>query len=111
MVTISFRAAETGDTGQAVEAACQPARKPLAGWRLPEGRGAALARRPFPFPFVCVCMFFSGVIFCVTVPVSVFFLFFLFGSLLFMASGRRPGGADCGARSPRSCCAVSGFPL
>lgn len=28
---ISFRAAETGDTGQAVEAACQPARTPLAG--------------------------------------------------------------------------------
>ncbi len=27
-VTTSFRAAETGDTGQAVEAACQPARKP-----------------------------------------------------------------------------------
>ena len=23
--------------GQAVEAACQPARTPLAGWRLPEG--------------------------------------------------------------------------
>ncbi|AUG96912.1 hypothetical protein MS8345_B00042 (plasmid) [Escherichia coli] len=31
VVTISFRAAETGDTGQAVEAACQPARTPLAG--------------------------------------------------------------------------------
>ncbi|EEI2878064.1 hypothetical protein GZ336_004477 [Salmonella enterica] len=31
VVTISFRAADTGDTGQAVEAACQPARKPLAG--------------------------------------------------------------------------------
>ncbi len=31
VVTTSFRAAETGDTGQAVEAACQPARKPLAG--------------------------------------------------------------------------------
>ncbi|EEV5778097.1 TPA: hypothetical protein JK857_002939 [Escherichia coli] len=30
-VSTSFRAAETGDTGQAVEAACQPARKPLAG--------------------------------------------------------------------------------
>ncbi|EEZ3867619.1 hypothetical protein DIX20_004578 [Escherichia coli] len=30
-VTTSYRAAETGDTGQAVEAACQPARKPLAG--------------------------------------------------------------------------------
>ncbi|HFV6968660.1 TPA: hypothetical protein ACH91N_004888 [Escherichia coli] len=52
MVTISFRAAETGDTGQAVEAACQPARKPLAGWRLPEGKRATLARRPLPFPSV-----------------------------------------------------------
>ncbi|EGZ6684713.1 hypothetical protein AT438_004783 [Escherichia coli] len=31
VVTTSYRAAETGDTGQAVEAACQPARKPLAG--------------------------------------------------------------------------------
>ncbi|MCI5466391.1 hypothetical protein E4550_17035 [Escherichia coli] len=30
-VTTSYRAAETGDTGQAVEAACQPARPPLAG--------------------------------------------------------------------------------
>ncbi|EBS8440257.1 hypothetical protein HH845_003928 [Escherichia coli] len=30
-VTTSYRAAETGDTGQAVEAVCQPARKPLAG--------------------------------------------------------------------------------
>ncbi|MGA5915751.1 hypothetical protein ACPB1S_26195, partial [Escherichia coli] len=46
------RAAETGDTGQAVEAACQPARKPLAGWRLPEGMRATLARRPLPFLLV-----------------------------------------------------------
>ena len=38
--------------GQAVEAACQPARTPLAGWRLPEGKRATLARRPLPFPFV-----------------------------------------------------------
>ncbi|HAU9037204.1 TPA: hypothetical protein JEX09_005355 [Escherichia coli] len=52
MVTTSFRAAGTGDTGQAVEAACQPARKPLAGWRLPEGKWATLARRPFPFLLV-----------------------------------------------------------
>ncbi|WP_338321677.1 hypothetical protein, partial [Escherichia coli] len=51
-VTTSYRAAETGDTGQAVEAACQPARKPLAGWRLPEGKRATLARRPLPFPSV-----------------------------------------------------------
>ncbi|MCX2092539.1 hypothetical protein JDV99_25950, partial [Escherichia coli] len=32
-----------------MEAACQPARKPLAGWRLPEGKRATLARRPLPF--------------------------------------------------------------
>ncbi|WP_212737139.1 hypothetical protein, partial [Escherichia coli] len=38
--------------GQAVEAACQPARTPLAGWRLPEGKRATLARRPLPFPSV-----------------------------------------------------------
>ncbi|EEW6950123.1 hypothetical protein D6X51_002655 [Escherichia coli] len=52
MATTSFRAAGTGDTGQAVEAACQPARKPLAGWRLPEGMRATLARRPLPFLLV-----------------------------------------------------------
>nr|WP_275063633.1 hypothetical protein [Escherichia coli] len=52
VVTTSFRAAGTGDTGQAVEAACQPARKPLAGWRLPEGKRATLARRPLPFLLV-----------------------------------------------------------
>ncbi|MCK3410277.1 hypothetical protein MZH68_26380, partial [Escherichia coli] len=51
-VTTYYRAAETGDTGQAVEAACQTARKPLAGWRLPEGKRATLARRPLPFPSV-----------------------------------------------------------
>ncbi|ENA5279681.1 hypothetical protein ABGS17_004603 [Escherichia coli] len=35
-----------------MEAACQSARKPLAGWRLPEGKRATLARRPLPFPSV-----------------------------------------------------------
>ncbi|MCN7072269.1 hypothetical protein MLP20_24050, partial [Escherichia coli] len=65
MVTTSFRAAGTGDTGQAVEAACQPARKPLAGWRLPEGKRATLARRPLPFPFVmCPECFFLMLCFC-----------------------------------------------
>nr|EFN1807519.1 hypothetical protein [Escherichia coli] len=38
--------------GQAVEVACQHARKPLAGWRLPEGMRATLARRPLPFLLV-----------------------------------------------------------
>ncbi|EJK98078.1 hypothetical protein ECSTECO31_5214 [Escherichia coli STEC_O31] len=65
VVTTSFRAAGTGDTGQAVEAACQPARKPLAGWRLPEGMRATLARRPLPFPFVmCPECFFLMLCFC-----------------------------------------------
>ncbi|KOA25651.1 hypothetical protein AC067_26435 [Escherichia coli] len=51
--------------GQAVEAACQPARKPLAGWRLPEGMRATLARRPLPFPFVmCPECFFLMLFFC-----------------------------------------------
>ncbi|EPB6805133.1 hypothetical protein ACRRJ4_005004 [Escherichia coli] len=51
--------------GQAVEAACQPARKPLAGWRLPEGMRATLARRPLPFPFVmCPECFFLMLCFC-----------------------------------------------
>ncbi|HGF2569620.1 hypothetical protein ACPEGW_16285, partial [Escherichia coli] len=36
-----------------------PREKPLAGWRLPEGRRATLARRPFPF--LPVTGFVSGV--------------------------------------------------
>ncbi|HCX4999584.1 TPA: hypothetical protein OZT87_005296, partial [Escherichia coli] len=72
-VTTSFRAAETGDTGQAVEAACQPARKPLAGWRLPEMRGAAPAALPARLSgqkVVYGCMQGTGVIFRDTVTVS-----------------------------------------
>ncbi|QME70378.1 hypothetical protein HVZ08_24010 (plasmid) [Escherichia fergusonii] len=73
MVTISFRAAETGDTGQAVEAACQPARKPLAGVSLPEMRGAAPAALPARLSgqkVVYGCMQGTGVIFRDTVTVS-----------------------------------------
>ena len=73
MVTISFRAAETGDTGQAVEAACQPARKPLAGRRLPEMRGAAPAALPARLSgqkIVYGCMPGTGAIFRDTVTVS-----------------------------------------
>ncbi|RLX42981.1 transporter [Escherichia coli] len=40
-VSTSFRAADTGDTGQAVEAACQPARPP--GRLTPAGREAGHA--------------------------------------------------------------------
>ncbi|EGF1582142.1 TPA: hypothetical protein J5F55_003944 [Escherichia coli] len=42
-----------------MEAACQSARKPLAGWRQPEGKRATLTRRPFPF--LPVTGFVSGV--------------------------------------------------
>ncbi|EQC1334510.1 hypothetical protein ACY2IY_004775 [Escherichia coli] len=58
-----------------MEAACQPARKPLAGWRLPEGKRATLARRPLPFPFVMCpeCFFSDGM---------TLFLLLLFFSLL-----------------------------
>lgn len=38
-VTTSYRAAETGDTGQAVEAACQPARKPWQADACRKGSG------------------------------------------------------------------------
>ncbi|HAW3202058.1 TPA: hypothetical protein JLS11_005033 [Escherichia coli] len=45
-----------------MEAACQSARPPLAGWRLPEGKRATLARRPLPFRLVTgvVSGVFSG---------------------------------------------------
>ena len=59
--------------GQAVEAACQPARKPLAGWRLPEMRGAAPAALPARLSgqkVVYGCMQGTGVIFRDTVTVS-----------------------------------------
>jgi len=59
--------------GQAVEAACQPARKPLAGWRLPETRGAAPAALPARLSgqkVVYGCMQGTGVIFRDTVTVS-----------------------------------------
>ena len=108
MVTISFRAAETGDTGQAVEAACQPARKSLAGWRLPEGKRATLARRPLPFPFVmCPECFFLMLCFCGYCSSS---------SSSFRSSpvygfpGRPPGGAGCRERSQRSCLRPGGLP-
>nr|WP_236492591.1 hypothetical protein [Escherichia coli] len=75
--------------GQAVEAACQPARKPLAGWRLPEGKRATLARRPLPFPFVmCPECFFLMLCFCGYRAVTVLLLFplpLLSVPLLFMA--------------------------
>ncbi|ENA5974031.1 hypothetical protein ABGM23_004690 [Escherichia albertii] len=48
-----------------MEASCQPARKPLAGWGLPEGKRATLTRRPLPFPFVmCQECFFLMLCFC-----------------------------------------------
>ncbi|MXE06273.1 hypothetical protein, partial [Escherichia coli] len=41
--------------GQAVEAACQSARKSLAGRRLPEGKRATLARRSL-YIDLCNCL-------------------------------------------------------
>ncbi|XJL77365.1 hypothetical protein AB2E70_26145 (plasmid) [Escherichia coli] len=38
--------------GQAVEAACQPARNPWQAGACRKGKRATLARRPLPFPFV-----------------------------------------------------------
>ncbi|MFK9497768.1 hypothetical protein ACJEKS_24365 [Escherichia coli] len=76
-VSTSCRAAETGDTGQAVEAACQSARNPLAGWRLPETRGAAPAALPARLSgqkVVYGCMPGTGVMFRDTVTVSGCFL-------------------------------------
>ena len=94
--------------GQAVEAACQPARKPLAGWRLPEGKRATLARRPLPFPFVmCPECFFLMLCFCGYCSSS---------SSSFRSSpvygfpGRPPGGAGCRERSQRSCLRPGGLP-
>lgn len=107
MVTTSFRAAGTGDTGQAVEAACQPARKPLAGWRLPEGMRATLARRPLPFPFVmCPECFFLMLCFCGYCSSSSSF----HSSPVYAFSGRPPGGAGCRERSQRSCLRPGGLP-
>ena len=109
MVTTSFRAAGTGDTGQAVEAACQPARKPLAGWRLPEGKRATLARRPLPFPFVmCPECFFLMLCFCGYCSSSSSSSFR--SSPAYGFSGRPPGGAGCRERSQRSCLRPGGLP-
>ena len=110
MVTTSFRAAETGDTGQAVEAACQPARKPLAGWRLPEGMRATLARRPLPFPFVmCPEYFFLMLCFCGYCACSSSSSSFR-SSPVYGFPGRPPGGAGCRERSQRSCLRPGGLP-
>ena len=109
MVTTSFRAAGTGDTGQAVEAACQPARKPLAGWRLPEGKRATLARRPLPFPFVmCPECFFLMLCFCGYCSSSSSSSFR--SSPVYGFPGRPPGGAGCRERSQRSCLRPGGLP-
>ncbi|WP_270519831.1 hypothetical protein, partial [Escherichia coli] len=94
MVTISFRAAETGDTGQAVEAACQPARKSLAGWRLPEGKRATLARRRLrSVSFLCY-----GTVPDVVVPLSAALI--LTTAALFCLPGA-PSAPGCLAASGR----------
>ncbi len=108
MVTTSFRAAETGDTGQAVEAACQPARKPLAGWRLPEGKRATLTRCPLPFPFVmCPEYSFLMLFFC---SYRACYCSSFRSSPVYGFPGRPPDGAGCRERSQRSCLRPGGLP-
>ncbi len=90
-----------------MEAACQPARKPLAGWRLPEGKRATLARRPLPFPFVmCPECFFLMLCFCGYCSSSSSFR----SSPVYGFPGRPPGGAGCRERSQRSCLRPGGLP-
>ncbi|UGD22919.1 hypothetical protein LQQ64_25395 (plasmid) [Escherichia coli] len=82
-----------------MEAACQPARKPLAGWRLPEGKRATLARRPLPFPFVmCPECFFLMLCFCGYCSSS---SSSFRSSPVYAFSGRPPGGAGCRDDSDR----------
>lgn len=95
-----------------MEAACQPARKPLAGWRLPEGKRATLARRPLPFPFVMcqecffLMLYFCGYCACYCCCSSCSFL----SSPVYGFPGRPPGGAGCRERSQRSCLRPDGLP-
>ncbi len=101
--------------GQAVEAACQPARNPLAGWRLPEGKRATLTRRPLPFPFVmCPECFFLMLFFCgyrACYCSSSFSSSSSFrSSPVYGFSGRPPGRAGCRERSQRSCLRPGGLP-
>ena len=73
-----------------MEAACQPARKPLAGWRLPETRGAAPAALPARLSgqkVVYGCMPGTSVMFRDTVTVSGCFLL---RPLRLPAAGRHP---------------------
>ncbi len=96
-----------------MEAACQSARKPLAGWRLPEGMRATLTRRPFPFPFVMcpeyffLMLFFCGyrACYCSSSSSSSFRSTPVYGF-----PGRSPGGAGCRERSQRSCLRPGGLP-
>ena len=80
--------------GQAVEAACQPARKPLAGWRLPEG--------------MCPECFFLMLCFCGYCSSSASSSFR--SSPVYGFPGRPPGGAGCRERSQRSCLRPGGLP-
>ncbi len=110
MVTISFRAAETGDTGQAVEAACQP-REPRPGRLTPAGREAGHAdASPVTLPVSDVSgMFFLMLFSVVTVFVIVLllflFLFFPFLSCLWLfrasPAGRAVVNGASGAVSAR----------
>ena len=82
--------------------ACQPARKPLAGWRLPEGKRATLTRRPLPFLMLCFCGYCAY--YCCSSSCS------FLSSPVYGFSGRPLGGAGCRERSQRSCLRPDGLP-
>ncbi|EQB3884229.1 hypothetical protein ACYJF2_005299, partial [Escherichia coli] len=73
--------------GQAVEAACQSVRPPLACWRLPEGKRATLARRPLPFLMLCFCGYCAYYCYCCSSSCS------FLSSPVYSFPGRSPGGA------------------
>ncbi|MGG7457720.1 hypothetical protein ACQ7CS_25080 [Escherichia coli] len=68
------RAAETGDTRQAVKAACRPRENPWQADACRKGSGPRLARRPLPFQSVM----------CLTQDVFLSYVMELFLMLLFL---------------------------
>ena len=106
-VTTSYRAAEQVIQGQAVEAACQPARTPWQAGACRKVTGHAGAS-PVTLPVCDVSgMFFLMLCFCGYCSSS---------SSSFRSSpvygfpGRPPGGAGCRERSQRSCLRPGGLP-
>ena len=81
-----------------------PREKPLAGWRLPEGKRATLARRPLPFLMLCFCGYCAYYCYCCSSSCS------FLSSPVYGFPGRPPGGAGCRERSQRSCLRPDGLP-